>query len=296
MSVSAGTVNMSGGISGDTNSAHFTKAGDGNVQLFRFCSWSGNFDLTGGTFNLTGGTIAGVGVTSLNNSGTTLRISAAGSMKTASLDIAAGTTVNLEAGTLRVGGGGLGLGDRSITNDGDFTWGNGTLAVYTTGSGEAGLTDRTALAGAVSGPVVKEGNYLSVQGDVATSAGSTLDLGSTYLSNGLRYNQLNVSGTLTLNGGTLNIGLNPYFCRCPRRRTPVVNGDWGTLVLVYAGDITGAFASSGGKTTIPGISSDLIGGPSSPTAASPIRLRCPSTPGPSNTATARAASPSPAGM
>lgn len=213
LNVSAGTVNMSGGISGDTNSAHFTKAGAGTFNYSGSASWSGNFDLIGGTFNLTGGTIAGVGVTSLNNSGTTLRISAAGSMKTASLDIAAGTTVDLEAGTLRVGGGGLGVGDRSITNDGDFTWGNGTLAVYTTGSGEAGLTDRTALAGAASGPVVKEGNYLSVQGDVATSAGSTLDLGSTYLSNGLRYNQLNISGTLTLNGGTLNIGLNPYFLR-----------------------------------------------------------------------------------
>ncbi len=258
LNVPAGTVTMSGGITGDTNSAHFTKSGAGTFNYSGSASWSGDFYVTGGTFNLTGGTIAGAGVTTLSNSGTSLRISAAGAMKTASLDIGTGTSVNLEAGTLRVGGGGLGVSDHSITNGGAFNWGNGTLAVYTTGSGEAGQTDRTALAGDTSGPVVREGNYLSVQGSLTNSAGSTLDLGSTYLSNGLRYNQINVSGTLTLNGGTLNIGLNPYFLR-PSSPNSVVNGDWGTLILVYAGDITGAFAASGGKTTIPGISSDAIG-------------------------------------
>jgi hypothetical protein len=49
---------------------------------------------------------------------------------------------------------------------------------------------------------VKEGNYLSVAGSLNAPSGSTLDLGSTYLSNGLRYNQLNVDGNLTLNDGT----------------------------------------------------------------------------------------------
>ena len=258
LDVPAGTVNISGGITGNSNLAAFTKTGAGTLNYTGSASWNGNFNITGGTVNLSGGSIAGAGPTSLSNSGTTLRINTTGEMKTSSLSIASATTVNLEAGVLRVGGGGLGITGRSITNNGTFTWGNGTLAVYTAGSGEAGLTDRTGPGGDSSGPEVREGNYLSVQGDLTNSAGSTLDLGPLYLSNGLRYNQFNVSGTLSLNGGTLNIGLNPYFLR-PSSPNSVASGDWGTLILVYAGDITGAFAASGGKTTIPGISSDGIG-------------------------------------
>jgi hypothetical protein len=85
-------------------------------------------------------------------------------MQTASIDILSGGAVNLDAGTLRVGGGGLGVTGRSIDKaGGSFTWGNGTLAVYTTGTGEAGLTDRTAAGGSPSGPS-GEGRQLPLRG------------------------------------------------------------------------------------------------------------------------------------
>jgi fibronectin-binding autotransporter adhesin len=260
LNISAGTVNMTGSITGASNSAHFTKAGGGTFNFSGSAPWSADFNVSGGTFNLTGGgVISGVGVTTVG-SGTTLNINTTGSMQTASIDILSGGTVNLDAGTLRVGGGGLSPTGRSIDNDsGSFNWGNGTLAVYTTGSGEAGLTDRTGAGGSPSGPAVKEGNYLSVAGSLNAPSGSTLDLGTTYLSNGLRYNQLNVDGNLTLNDGTLNIGLSPYFLR-PNTPDSVTVGDWGTMVLVYAeGNLSGTFAQLGGKTVIPGISNDGIG-------------------------------------
>jgi len=258
LSVTAGTVNLAGSITGSSNSAHFTKAGSGTFNFSGSGPWGGNFTVSGGTFNLTGGgAISGVGVTTVSGA---LNINTTGSMQAASIDILTGGAVNLDAGTLRVGGGGLSPTGRSIDNaGGTFTWGNGTLAVYTTGSGEAGLTDRANLGGSPSGPEVKEGNYLSVAGSLNAPSGSTLDLGSTYLSNGLRYNQLNVDGNLTLNAGSLNIGLNPYFLR-PNTPDSVTVGDWGTMVLVYAeGSLSGTFGQSGGKTVIPGIGNDGIG-------------------------------------
>jgi hypothetical protein len=67
--------------------------------------------------------ISGVGVTTVSG---TLNINTTGSMQTASIDILSGGAVNLDAGTLRVGGGGLGPTGRSIDNDsGSFNWGNG---------------------------------------------------------------------------------------------------------------------------------------------------------------------------
>jgi fibronectin-binding autotransporter adhesin len=258
LNVTAGTVNMAGDITGASNSAHFTKSGAGTFNFSGTGSWSGNFTVSGGTFNLTGGgSIPGVGVTTVSG---TLNINSSGTFNAASIDILPGGAVNFDAGTLRVGGGGLNPTGRSIDNtSGSFNWGNSTLTVYTTGSGEAGATDRTGIGGSPSGPAVKEGNYLSVAGDLNAPSGSTLDLGSTYLSNGLRYNQLNVDGNLTLNDGTLNIGLSPYFLR-PNTPDSVTVGDWGTMVLVYAeGTLSGTFAQLAGKTVIPGISNDGIG-------------------------------------
>ncbi len=254
----AGDLTLSGAITGGGSSSSFTKAGTGTFNFSGSAPWSGDLNVSGGTFNLTGGgSFSGVGVTSVSGA---LNINTTGSMQTSSLDILSGGAVSLDAGTLRVGGGGLGVTGRSIDNaGGSFTWGNGTLAVYTTGSGEAGLTDRANMGGSPSGPEVKEGNYLSVAGSLTASAGSTLDLGSTYLSNGLRYNQLNVDGNLTLNNADLNIGLSPYFLR-PNSPSSVVVGDWGTMVLVYAeGTLAGTFNQVGGKTVIPGIGSDNIG-------------------------------------
>ncbi|MFO1528316.1 MAG: autotransporter-associated beta strand repeat-containing protein [Kiritimatiellia bacterium] len=248
-----GTVNMSGSITGGDSGATFTKAGAGTFNFTGSGSWTGNFQITGGAFELTGaGSIPGAGVTTLSNAGTSLKINTTGTMQTTRVTIAAGTTVSLEAGTLRLAGGALGGSPvYSIDNGGSFNWGNGTLAVY--GSNTTGVTDRSAPGGAVTGPAVKEGNYLFVNGSLSQPAGTVLDLGSSYLAEGsVRYNQIQVTGSLSIAGGaSMNFGLNPYFMR-PYGYTE----DWGTLVLAYApGGITGSYAFG----DLTGISSDGIG-------------------------------------
>jgi fibronectin-binding autotransporter adhesin len=193
----AGTVNMSGEISGGSSGSTFTKAGSGTFNFSGTGSWSGNLNITGGAFELSGaGSIPSTGVTTLS-AGASLRINTTGVMQTIRVTAAAGTSVNLEAGTLRVAGGDLGGSPvYSIDNTGSFTWGTGTtLGVY--GGKTSGQTDRTSLAGAASGPAIKEGNYLYVKNDLTQPAGSTLDLGGLYgSSDALRYNQIHVTGAL----------------------------------------------------------------------------------------------------
>ena len=82
---------------------------------------------------------------------------------------------------------------------------------------------------------------------------SILDLGAVLLNDGLRYNQIKLTGTLNLAGAdTLKFGINPYFLR-PTSPNSVFTGDWGTLILAYADTITGTFDN------ITGIGDDMIG-------------------------------------
>ncbi|MFO1522428.1 MAG: autotransporter-associated beta strand repeat-containing protein [Kiritimatiellia bacterium] len=248
-----GTLNMTGDLTGGSSGSTFTKAGAGTFNYSGTGSWNANLNITGGAFELTGGgSIPGIGVTTLSTAGTSLKINTTGTMQTTRVTIAAGTTVSLEAGTLRLAGGVLGGSPvYSIDNGGSFNWGNGTLAVY--GSNTTGVTDRSAPGGAVTGPAVKEGNYLFVNGSLSQPAGTKLDLGSSFLADGgVRYNQIQVTGSLSIaSGATMSFGLNPYFMR-PFGYTE----DWGTLVLAYApGGITGSYAFG----DLTGISSDGIG-------------------------------------
>jgi len=114
-------------------------------------------------------------------------------------------------------------------------------------------TDRRTVGSSPSTLPVYEGSILSVAGvgaSLTSSANSVLDLGSTYISGGVRYDQLSINGPLTLNGGTLNFNFNPLQFR-PSEFGPL---GAGTLVLVTA---TGGF--SGTFDTITGIGSDHIG-------------------------------------
>ena len=82
---------------------------------------------------------------------------------------------------------------------------------------------------------------------------SILDLGAVLLNDGLRYNQIKLTGTLNLAGAdTLKFGINPYFLR-PTSPNSVFTGDWGTLILVHADTITQKF------DTVTGITNDSIG-------------------------------------
>ena len=252
-----GTVNFTGAITGGDSGASFTKAGAGTFNYSGTGSWNANLNVTGGAFELSGaGSILSAGVTTLS-SGASLRINTTGVMQASRVTAAAGATVALEAGTLRVAGGDLGGSPvYSIDNSGSFAWGTGTtLAVF--GGKSSGQADRTALAGAASGPTLKEGNYLFVKNDLTQPAGSTLDLGGLYgSSDALRYNQLHVTGALTIDdGASLKLDLNPYYLR-PFGANVQYTGDWGTMVLAYAaGGITGDYDFS----NVLGITSDRIG-------------------------------------
>ncbi|MFO1524101.1 MAG: hypothetical protein U1G05_19160, partial [Kiritimatiellia bacterium] len=155
-------------------------------------------------------------------------------------------TFNLESGTLRT---------NAIAGTGAFVWGNATLSPL--GNLAEGTVDRTDPAGSASGPVVREGNILDFAGNLASSVApgqvSTLDLVAVVQNDGLRYNQLKITGALSLAGvDTLRFSINPYLLR-PTSPNSVTTGDWGTLRLVMADSITGTFDN------ITGIGSDYIG-------------------------------------
>ena len=197
---------------------NLTKTGPGTLQLGGSNSYSG-------TTHIQGGVLAAVNDAALPNTG----------------------TLNLEGGTLRVAGVDMATADRSMTfASGTFLWGSAILA-STTQRHEYGVTDRTAPAGAESGPLVFEGSSLRFAGNLTTGSGagadSVLDLGDLYLGGGVRYNQLIVEGNLDLASASdaLQLNLNPYLLR-PSSPNSVSSGDWGTLILAEATVITGTFS------------------------------------------------------
>jgi autotransporter-associated beta strand protein len=200
-----------------------------------------------GTFNLTG---AGQLNVLLVNAGSYLQSGGVSTINSSAtgIQVAAGATYSLNGGTLRT--------DRvDLTGSGAFEWGNATLTLrQLNANGSNGVTDRSDPAGAPSGPAVYEGTILNFTGDLATTAGSRLDLGGLYFSNGYRYDQLSVSGDLDLTSGgnSVHFAINPYFLR-PSSPSSVFSGDWGSLILVDAASLAGTFDQ------FDGIGNDQIG-------------------------------------
>ena len=241
MNVTAGTLIVSGPFSG---AANFHKAGAGTLTMSGGATWSADGFVNAGTLVLGGDSSPGSNSLSGGNwtvaSGATMRLNTTGVLETPTLT--RDGTFNLEAGTLRT---------NTIAGSGAFVWGAGTITPLSNLT--EGSTDRTAPAGSPSGPVVREGTILDFNGNLATSNGSTLDLGGLFTDNGLRYNQISVSGSLALTAtDALNISINPYLLR-PNTYSSIFTGDWGTLRLVMADAITGTFDS------INGIGTDAIG-------------------------------------
>jgi fibronectin-binding autotransporter adhesin len=241
VNVTAGTLTVNGPLSG---SANFHKAGAGTLIMSGGSTWSADGFVNAGTLVLGGDSSPGANTLSAGNwtvaTGATMRLNTTGALETSTLT--RNGTFNLEAGTLRT---------NTIAGSGAFVWGAGTITPLSNLT--EGSTDRTDPGGSPSGPVVREGTILDFNGNLATSNGSTLDLGGLFTDNGLRYNQINVSGALSLAAAdALNIAINPYLLR-PNTYSSIFTGDWGTLRLVMADAITGTFDS------INGIGTDFIG-------------------------------------
>jgi hypothetical protein len=147
------------------------------------------------------------------------------------LSIGSGDTYALEGGTLRTD---------AINNSGTFTWGNATLTVEEVGANQ----DNGGFDYSSEGfSVVQLGTSLDVSSSLATGDGggnSTLELNSLYINNGVRFDQLAVTGVLDLSaaGDTLSMDIHPYLLR-PNIGLAI---DSGEIPLVTAtGGITDVF-------------------------------------------------------
>lgn len=163
-------------------------------------------------------------------------------------DLSAGSgphqgTYNLNAGTLRV--------DRVVADSpvsggaGFFNWGGGMLT-YQQGVASGGTTDitGTAIHGQVEpsiGVEVRSGSTIDFVADGTLSTGfgggnSKLALGNLYLNSGVRFNNLDVTGTLDLsNGLTLSAIGSPYLLR----PFGAYSEDFGSIPLIAADQIIG---------------------------------------------------------
>jgi fibronectin-binding autotransporter adhesin len=241
VNVTAGTLTVNGTLSG---AANFHKSGAGTLTMSGGSTWSADGFVNAGTLVLGGDSSPGSNSLSAGNwtvaGGASMRLNTTGALETSTLT--RNGTFNLEAGTLRT---------NAIAGSGAFVWGAGTIAPLSNLT--EGSTDRTDPGGSPSGPVVREGTILDFSGNLTSSNGSTLDLGGLFTDNGLRYNQINISGALSLAAADeLKININPYLLR-PNTYTSTITGDWGTLRLVMADSITGTF------DTITGIGTDYLG-------------------------------------
>ena len=244
-----GTVTHTGSITGGNSSTTFTKAGAGTFNQAGAGSWSGNVFLTQGAYNVTStGSIGNAGVIQLTG-GSTFNISTTTQVRASSIQIVAGT-VNLNAGTLRTNG-------ISMASGTAFNWSAGTVTMQADAAGSSGVTDRRAPGSSLSAQPVYEGRIIDITGAAAAITvpdGGTLDLGPTYGSFGMRYDQLHIAGSLDLTAPgsqTLHFEFNPFFFR------PSAFGadGAGTLILI---DSAG-FVGSGTFEDFTGVLSDYIG-------------------------------------
>ncbi len=194
-----------------------TKAGGATLTLTASGDWSGATSITAGTLHVDGGSINNTGNIGVS-SGATLRINTAGQVRGTALSIAAGGTVQLEAGTLRT---------NSIAGAGNLVWSGGELTPYT----NAGLGSGSDVS-SPNGASVYLGRQLAVDGNLTTGTGSRLDLGDLYTAGATLFNQLAVTGSLTVGANTeLRAITSPYLLRGSNVGS---SHDYGTLVLVEA--------------------------------------------------------------
>ncbi len=254
-----GTVTHTGAITGGNSSTSLTKSGAGTFNQAGAGSWNGNVFITQGTYNVTSaGRIDGAGVIQLTG-GSIFNIGTATQVRASSIQVDDGT-VNLNAGTLRTNG-------ITVAGGSAFNWSAGTLTMQTDAAGNSGVTDRRAPGSSQSAQPVYEGQIINVTGlsTLVVPNGGTLDLGPTYGSFGMRYDQLKISGSLDLSSPgsqTLNFEFNPFFFRPSAFGADAA----GTLILVDADSFTG----TPGFENFTGVLSDYIGFGAAPGSGSVV--------------------------
>jgi len=196
--VSSGTVTLSDSIGGGTNAlitGGFTKAGAGTLTL-------------SGANTYTGTTTVSAGTLSLSDSGSFAN--------SATISIASGATLNVSG----------------VTGGANFSNSKFSLASGQTLGGNGSVTGGVDVrSGAFIAPGTSPGQ-LTVNGDVSFNSGSTFNVEINGTTAGSGYDQLIVSGAVSLGSATLSLS---------GTHTPVANQTFTILNNTGSGAITGTF-------------------------------------------------------
>ncbi|WP_420566334.1 DUF4347 domain-containing protein [Thalassobaculum sp.] len=265
--LSAGTVTINGGtlaVTGVTtiNNAIALGASNGTIDASAAASISGNISGTG-SLTKTGNSTLTLAGTNTYSGGTTIsagtvRLSGGNALSdTGTVTINAGATLDLNntsetIGTL-AGSGTLAVGTGSITLT------SSTASTFTgslTGSGTYSVASGVTLKGTgtystavtiQSGATIAPGNSPGIinTGNLTLASGSTATMEIDGTAAGTGYDQINVSGTVTISSAALNVVLG---------YTPAIGDSYTLINNDGTDDVTGTFSglAEGATTTING--------------------------------------------
>jgi autotransporter-associated beta strand protein len=207
-----GNVTLSGGglaVTGATTidndisgTGSLTKSGTGTVILSGTNTYSGGTTVNGGTLQVSGGSALADGGSVTVSSGATLDLN--------------GTSETIGSlsgsGTLNIGTGTLTLTDSASTNFSGTISGTGTIAgggTYTVASGATlgGTSTFSTAVTVASGGTIAPGNSPGKisTGNLTLASGSTANMEIEGTAAGTGYDQIAVTGTVTISGATLSL-------------------------------------------------------------------------------------------
>lgn len=185
-----------------TGTGSLTKSGTGTVTLSGTNTYSGGTTVNGGTLQVSGGNaLADAGTVTVSSGGT--------------LDLN-GTSETIGSlsgsGTLNIGTGTLTLTDSASTNFSGTISGTGTIAgggTYTVASGATlgGSSTFSTAVTVASGGIIAPGNSPGKisTGNLTLASGSTANMEIEGTAAGTGYDQIAVTGTVTISGATLSL-------------------------------------------------------------------------------------------
>lgn len=236
-----GATTIDNDISGTSG---LTKSGTGTVVLSGTNTYSGGTTINGGTLQVSGGSALADG---------------------GAVSVAAGATLDLNntsetvgsltgSGTLNIGTGTLTLTDSAATNFSGTISGTGTIAgggTYTVASGAtlAGTSTFSTAVTVASGGTIAPGNSPGKisTGNLTLASGSTANMEIEGTVAGTGYDQIAVTGTVTISGATLSLTVTDI----PSTGATYVlidNDDTDAVIGTFSGLAEGATITAGGAT------------------------------------------------